>query len=200
MENQPRAVKKSVKDIPLTQEVNPMAPENTKPRQGRPPNKVSQLFPMHFSPLTLAQLNLAPPSPTSIAPLPALTHLVPPGTKPSLHSPRLAFGHRFGFHPSTPNVNNAGQLDSIMSSGKLSTVCPPYMLRFLHIQAHIHTPVAAPSAPVIDPLLSRPERNIMVPNHADASDDEEQADAESESSGSEDGQGPVLIQSRVFSN
>ena len=40
----------------------------------------------------------------------------------------------------------------------------------------------------------------MVPNYADASDDEDRADAECESSGSEDGQGPVLIQFRIFSN
>jgi hypothetical protein len=39
----------------------------------------------------------------------------------------------------------------------------------------------------------------MVPNHADGSDDEDQADAESETSGSEDGQGTVLTySSRIF--
>ena len=41
----------------------------------------------------------------------------------------------------------------------------------------------------------------MAPNHADSNDDEDQADAESETSGSEDGQGPVLAySSRIFRN
>ena len=68
------------------------------------------------------------------------------------------------------------------------------MLTFLHVEAHIRAPVATtPSAPIIDPLLSGPKHNAIAPNHADVSDDEDQSDAESESSGSENDQGSTLI-------
>jgi hypothetical protein len=67
------------------------------------------------------------------------------------------------------------------------------MLTFLHVEAHIHAPVATPSAPIIDPLLSGPKHNTIAPNHADVSGDEDQSDAESESSGSENDQGSMLI-------
>ena len=153
-----------------------------------------------FPLLILTQPNPALSVPASIAPALAPTHLVPPRTEPSLYGPRLAFGHRFNFHPGTSSSNDVRQSGSITSSGKLRTIDPLYVLMFLHIEAHIHMPVAAPSAPAIDPFLSGPKDNAMEPNHADASDDEDQADAESESSGSENGQGPVLIQSRIFSN
>ena len=122
IEKQPRAVKKSVKDIPLMERVNPMAPENTKPKRGRP-SKVRQPFVTYFPPSTLTQPNPAIPIPASIAPALALTHLVPPGTEPSLHGPRLAFGHQFGFNQGALNSNNAGPPGSITSSGQSSTVC-----------------------------------------------------------------------------
>ena len=67
------------------------------------------------------------------------------------------------------------------------------MLTFLHVEAHIRAPVATPSAPIIDPLLSGPKQNATAPNHADISDDEDQSDAESESCGSENDQGSMLI-------
>ena len=52
IEGQPRAVKKSVRDIPLTQGVNPMAPQNTKPRRGRPSKVRQPYYVMHFLLLT----------------------------------------------------------------------------------------------------------------------------------------------------
>ena len=127
IEGQPRAVKKSVRDIPSTQGVNPMAPHNTKPRRGRPP-KVHQLYYLiHCPPLTFTQPNPAVPIPASITPPLAPTHLVPPGTEPPLHGPQLAFGHQFGFHPGASNSNNAGQLGSTTSSGK-----PPAIIRCIY--------------------------------------------------------------------
>jgi len=121
IEKQPRAVKKSIKDIPLTQGVNPMAPENTKPKRGRPSKKVCSPLLSRFSSLILAQPNLtALPITASMMPSSAPTHLVPPGTEPLLHGPQLAFGHQFGFHPSALRSKNTQSSGHIASSGKLT--------------------------------------------------------------------------------
>ena len=52
--------------------------------------------------------------------------------------------------------------------------------------------MASPSEPVIDPSLSETKHNPTAPKRGDASDDEDQADTESESSGSENSQGIIL--------
>ena len=60
--------------------------------------------------------------------------------------------------------------------------------------------MAAPSAPIIDPILAGPKHNVMAQSRADNSDDEDQSDPGSESSGSEIDQGPVLISFRILGN
>jgi hypothetical protein len=96
-----------------------MAPENTKPKRGRPSNKVFSPFLSRFPSLILAQPNPTPlPITASTTPSSAPTHLVPPGTEPLLHGPRLGFGHQFGFHPSALRSNNTGASGHIASSGK----------------------------------------------------------------------------------
>jgi hypothetical protein len=119
-----------------------------------------------------------------------------------LHGPQLALSHQFGFHPGTPHSTSTGQLSSVTSSGKI--VMMVHCIEAL--TPNLPTQVVPPSQPIIDPLLFGPKHNHMAPeptlpphnsaicqaSTSDASDAEDQADAESESSGSENDQGAVL--------
>ena len=78
IEGQPRAMNKSTQDIPLTQGVNPIAPQNRKPRWGCPSKVCQPYYLMHFPLLTFTQPNPTVPIPASIPPPFALMHILLP--------------------------------------------------------------------------------------------------------------------------